>query len=277
MRKDLLTIVEQMPAFPQSVQRIMHLTSDINSPPREIVAVIERDPVLMMRILKLVNSSFFGLSQQITSVSHAVVYVGINTVKNMALSTAALGVLPRTNTAGFNMDDFLLHSLATATVSKMLSKKLRVSEQESSDFFLCGLLHDFGKIVFTNFLPEEYKITLLVAGEKGIPLHEAERQILETDHAQIGSILAEKWLIPSPVVACIKNHHNGKHPQPLLDDVVFAANQISKKTGIGFSGDTIIQDLPDSIYDSLGTDNMEAVISSLGDINANLDKSVLIH
>ncbi|MCK9363694.1 MAG: HDOD domain-containing protein [Syntrophales bacterium] len=253
----------------------MDLTSDINCPPREVVDVIQRDPVLMMNLLKLVNSSYFGLSQSVTSVNHAVVYIGINTVKNIALLTAALGVLPRKNKAGFNIDDFLLHSLSTAAISKTLAKKVAVPERELSDFFLCGLLHDFGKIVFTNFLPGEYQKTLLVAKEQGLPLYEAEMQVLETDHAQVGSLLAEKWRLPSPVVECIKNHHCRDSRQQLMTDAVFAANQISKKTGTGYSGDNIVQELPDKIYDLLGAEDIENVILSLGDVTATLDKSFL--
>lgn len=272
---DLLTLIERMPAFPQSVQRLMDLTSDINCPPREVVDVIQRDPVLMMNILKLVNSSYFGLSQPITSVNHAVVYIGINTVKNMALLTAALGVLPRRNKAGFNIDDFLLHSLSTAAISKILAKKISVPAKDWSDFFLCGLLHDFGKIVFTNFLPGEYQRTLLVAREQGISLYDAERQFLETDHAQVGALLAEKWRLPSVVVECIKNHHCRDAQQQLLTDAVFAANQITKETGTGYSGDEIVQELPDKIYALLGIAEMENVILSLGDISTTLDKSLL--
>ena len=272
---DLLTLIERMPAFPQSVQRLMDLTSDINCPPREVVDVIQRDPVLMMNILKLVNSSYFGLSQPITSVNHAVVYIGINTVKNMALLTAALGVLPRRNKAGFNIDDFLLHSLSTAAISKILAKKISVPAKDWSDFFLCGLLHDFGKIVFTNFLPGEYQRTLLVAREQGISLYDAERQFLETDHAQVGALLAEKWRLPSVVVECIKNHHCRDAQQQLLTDAVFAANQITKETGTGYSGDDIVQELPDKIYALLGIAEMENVILSLGDISTTLDKSLL--
>ncbi len=272
---DLLTLIERMPAFPQSVQRLMDLTSDINCPPREVVDVIQRDPVLMMNILKLVNSSYFGLSQPITSVNHAVVYIGINTVKNMALLTAALGVLPRRNKAGFNIDDFLLHSLSTAAISKILAKKISVPAKDWSDFFLCGLLHDFGKIVFTNFLPGEYQRTLLVAREQGISLYDAERQFLETDHAQVGALLAEKWRLPSVVVECIKNHHCRDAQQQLLTDAVFAANQITKETGTGYSGDDIVQELPDKIYALLGIAEMENVILSLGDVSTTLDKSLL--
>ncbi len=94
IRKDLLEIVEKMPVFPRSVHRVIELTSDINSDPRDLVEVIEHDPILIMKVIKLVNSSYFGLAQKITYVNHAVVYIGINTVKNLALSAATLGVLP---------------------------------------------------------------------------------------------------------------------------------------------------------------------------------------
>src|ERR1035437_1151040 len=110
IRKDLPAMVEKMPAFTQNVLRVIELTSDINSDPKDLVEVIQCDPILMMRILKLVNSPYFGLAQKISSINHAVVYIGINTVKNLALSTAIIGVLPRTNAAGFDMDGFLRHS-----------------------------------------------------------------------------------------------------------------------------------------------------------------------
>jgi putative nucleotidyltransferase with HDIG domain len=241
-----------------------------------VVDVIEHDPVLLMRMFKLVNSPCFGLTQKITSVSHAVVYVGINTVKNMALSTAALGALPRRNEAGVNIDDFLLHSLSTAAIAKILAKKIETPAQELANFFLCGLVHDFGKIVFTTFLANDYKKTLLFAKEKGIPLHAAEMEVLGTDHAQVGSLLAEKWRLPSSVVECIKNHHSLDTRQHTLTDAVFAANQLSKKLEIGYSGDGIVQELPDRIYRLLGMPDIENLVSSLGNVNASLDKTFLL-
>ena len=137
--KDLFEIVEKMPAFPQSVHRVLELTSDIDSDPKILVEVIQHDPILVTKILRLVNSPYFGLAQKMTSINHAVVYIGINTVKNLALSAATLGVLPRTNAAGFDMDAFLMHSLATAIVARILGRKLHVPEREVFDYFLSGL------------------------------------------------------------------------------------------------------------------------------------------
>jgi len=274
IRKDLLKIVEKMPAFSRSVHRVIELTSDINSDPRDLVEVIEHDPILIMKILKLVNSPYFGLDQKITSVNHAVVYVGINTVKNLALSTATLGVLPRTNNAGFDMDAFLLHSLSTAIIARIFARRLKIQEREAFDFFLSGLLHDFGKIVFAHFMPNDFKQALQMAKEEGLPLYEAEQKIFTADHTQIGSLLGEKWNLPTHLIACIKNHHCLDRKESLITDTLFAADQISKELKIGFGGENMIEKLPDGILERFGA-NTQAVINALGDINAETEKALI--
>lgn len=274
IRRDLLEIVEKMPAFPRSVHRVIELTSDINSNPKELVEVIEHDPILIMKILKLVNSSYFGLAHKITSVNHAVVYIGINTVKNLALSAATLGVLPRTNNAGFDMNAFLLHSLSTAIIAKIFARKFKIQEREEFDFFLSGLLHDFGKIIFARYMPKEFRQALQMVKENGLPLSEAEQQMFTTDHAQIGSLLGEKWNLPTHVIACIRDHHCRDRGGSMIIDAVSAADQISKELKIGFGGEQMIEKLPEKILEHFGAD-MQAVISSLGDINAETEKALI--
>jgi HD-like signal output (HDOD) protein len=274
IRKDLPAMVEKMPAFSQSVHRVIQLTSDINSDPKVLVEVIQHDPILMMRILKLVNSPYFGLAQKISSVNHAVVYIGINTVKNLALSAAVIGVLPSTNAAGFDMDGFLRHSLSTAIIARIIARRSGVQERDVFDYFLSGLLHDFGKIVFAHFLPHEFKQALTLAKEDGIHLYEAEERVFTVDHTQIGSLLGEKWNLPLHLVACLREHHAQDQEPSLMVDAVAAANQISKELKIGYSGENIIEDLPKRITEILG-DDMAAIIASLGDVNSEMEKAMV--
>ncbi len=277
VRKDLLEIVEKMPAFPRSVHRVLELTSDIDSDPKDLVEVIEHDPILIMKILKLVNSPYFGLSQKIASVNHAVIYIGINAVKNLALSIATLGVLPRTNNAGFDMEAFLLHSLSTAIIARIFARKLKIQEREEFDFFLSGLLHDFGKIIFAHFMPNDFKKALQMVKKERLPLYEAEQKIFDTDHTQIGSLLSEKWNLPAHLTACIRNHHCHDHEESLIIDAVSAADQISKELKIGFAGENMIEKLPDVILERFGN-NVQAVINSLGNVTAETEKaSIFIH
>ena len=117
----LTAAVDGMPAFPKSVQRILELTRDVNSTPKDLVDVIDKDPVVTVKILKVVNSAYYSLPKQITSIGHAVVYLGFNTIKNLALSIAAIGMLPKDNPSGFDVQQYLLHSLATAGLAKQLA------------------------------------------------------------------------------------------------------------------------------------------------------------
>ena len=128
LNEELIVFVEKMPAFPKSVQRVVQLTSVSDSSAKDIVQVIESDPVMTIKILKVINSPFYGMPQKISSIQRAVVHLGLNTIKNLALSVAAMGVLNPRNKADFNINDFLLHSLTTASICKMLAEKLEVSQ-----------------------------------------------------------------------------------------------------------------------------------------------------
>ena len=118
----LSAMVESMPAFPESVHQVMSMTADINCSPKDLVKVIESDPIMTMKILKLVNSAFFALSRNVASVQHALVYLGLNTVKNLAISIATVDSLPRQSIPELPMAAFLTHSLATASMAQHLEK-----------------------------------------------------------------------------------------------------------------------------------------------------------
>jgi len=263
--KKLIAFVEKMPAFPKSVQRVVQLTSDINAPAKEIVRVIESDPVMTVKILKVINSAFYGLPQKITSIQRAVVHMGLNTIKNLALSVAAMGVLKPNNDADFNTQDFLLHSLTTASICRLLAEKLNVKPSECSDFFVAGLLHDFGKIVFAEFDPSNFKLALEHSLEKNIPLHEAEIEYMGINHAQVGKILAEKWELDPTLIDAIEHHHDHDN-KSLLTNCIATANEISKKLQFGFSGNPIINESPDQIIPRFQL-TLDDLILSLGDLS----------
>lgn len=269
---DIMDMVERMPAFPISVHRVLELTADINADPKELVAIIEHDPVLIMRILKLANSPYFRLSQKITSVNHAVVIIGFNTVKNLALSVAAIGVLRLKTGADFDMEGFLLHSLSTAAIAKLFAKNMRVPTKESFDYFLSGLLHDFGKIVFAHFRPIDFQRALGIARERGVPLYEAEREIFNIDHTRVGSILGEKWNLPSNLLDAMEHHHDRDRTRSLLTDAVSAANQIGKELKYGEGGNPVAERIPDKIAGMFG-DDLDGIVGKLGDVKGEIEQT----
>ena len=263
LAKKLATAVDGMPAFPKSVQRVLELTRDVNSTPKDLVEVIDKDPVLTVKILKVVNSAYYSLPRQITSVGHSVVYLGFNTIKNLSLSIAAIGMLPKTNEAGFDGQQYLLHSLATAAIAKQLA--LKVDDADPMDCFIAGLLHDFGKVVLAQFMPKEFRAALDISQQQGTSLHLALRQVIDVDHAVVGAMLVEKWRFAPKLVETIRHQYGPELADSDMIACVFAANQISKQLKFGFAGNYLVEEFPPAVAKRLGGTSDE-VIAALGDL-----------
>lgn len=228
VNKRLETAVERMPAFPKSVQKILELSRNISCTPREIMEVIEKDPVMTIKVLKVINSAYFSLPYKIHSVDRAVVYIGINTIKNLALSLATIGILPAKNDAGFDMDEYLQHSLVTAGIARQLASRYAEGEIDPMDCYIAGLLHDFGKVVFAQFMPEEFKNALKLSEETGRPLHETETEIIGINHATVGAMLAKRWNFPDDLVETVQSHHSNPVADNLMSECLHLSDIISK-------------------------------------------------
>lgn len=270
LSQKLAAAVDGMPAFPKSVQAILDLTRDVNCTPKDLVQVIDKDPVVTVKILKVINSAYYSLPKQVTSINHAVVFLGFNTIKNLALGIAAIGMLPKSNAAGFDVQQYLLHSLATANIAKRIASD--VEGADPMDCFIAGLLHDFGKVVFAQFMPNEFRQALEACKESGRSLHEALRQIIGVDHAVVGGMLVEKWRFAPNLVETIQNMHGPEVLDTPMVACVFAANQISKKLQFGFGGNPFAEPLPPVIARRLGGD-LDHVIAELGDLQALFEEA----
>jgi len=260
----LTAAVDSMPAFPKSVQKILELTRDVACSPKDLVQVIDKDPVVTVKVLRVVNSAYYGLSNPITSIDHAVVFMGFNPIKNLALSIAAIGMLPSDARAGFDSQRYLMHSLTTAGVARQLAQGLR--QADPHDCFIAGLLHDFGKVVVAQFMPVEFHRSLELSLWKQVPLHLALQEVVGVDHATIGAMLAQKWRFADDLVDTIEHQH---HPEKADTDMmacVWAANQISKKLDFDFGGYAVVEELAPTVTERLGG-SLDAVVNSLGDLS----------
>lgn len=256
----LMTAVEQMSAFPRSVEQVLKMTADVSCTQRELVDVIKRDPVFTLKILRLVNSPYFGLSREITSIHHASVYLGLNTLKSVALGLAAVGAMPKNNAAGLDMGGFWLHSLAVASATRLLGAMLGVSRDEVADYFTAGLLHDIGKVVFALYMPDEFRKIDDGLGESWEYVSDGEMEVIGATHSQMGALLAEKWHLPKEFCDVIARHHEPEKGTPSqLVDCVFVANQISKKLAYGTGGDYKVSPLPDSVKERFNADLLDLI------------------
>jgi len=133
------------------------------------------------------------------------------------------------------------------------------------DCYIAGLLHDFGKVVFAQFLASDFNLAMQKSVKEHISLHVAEKQVIGVDHTVVGSMLAEKWQFPPPLIDCIRNHHSVGGEESGMWASVYAANQISKKLAFGDSGNPCIEPLPQAVRNYFGGD-IDHIIASLGDL-----------
>jgi len=266
------TAVDQMPAFPQSVRKILTLTRDVNCTPKDLVDVIDKDPIVAIKVLKVVNSSHYSLPRQITSMGHAVVYLGFNTIKNLAVSIATIDIAPFRPVAGFDIQQYLLHSLSTASLSKLLAQ--RIGRVDPTDCYMAGLLHDFGKVVLAHFMPHEFEVALADSQHNGTSLHDAVRAQIGVDHAGVGAMLAEKWRFAPTLIETIRHQHRSNFKDSDMISCVFAANQISKKCMFGFGGNPVYDEFPAPVQQRFGG-TLDQLIAELGDLNPMFEEAKL--
>lgn len=232
--------IKSMPSLPTTVAKVMEICNNPKTSPTDLDRVISLDPVLMGKVLKLINSAYYGLQNQVTSLVRAIIMLGVNTVKNLALSTAILDKLAdKSGFRALNMEGFWRHSLCVGVVAKMIARKKGVPAQRLDEFFAAGLLHDIGKIPLNNALSDEYVKAMTLADHERIPIHLAEKRAIDIDHAEVGSMIAEAWHLDGPIADAIRFHHDvalfdGKNSDIVL--AVAVADYYASREGIGFSG-----------------------------------------
>ena len=254
-KKELNLYINKMPSLPTTVTKIMEICNNPTTSPADLNKVISLDPVLMAKVLKLINSAYYGLSQEITSLVRAIIMLGINTVKNLALSTAILGNLGnKKNFQALNMDGFWRHSLGVGVAAKMIAKKRKIDTKKLEEYFIAGLLHDIGKIPLNNKFADEYVGTMALSDKHRMPLYAAENESMQIDHTVVGLMIGNAWKLGEDIKDCIHHHHryleySGKN-KDLLYTVVFA-NYFANIAELGFSGDRYPEKIDSSVTEYL--------------------------
>lgn len=267
--KELLAAIDRMHAFPASVQNILKLTRDMTCAPRDLVEVIDRDPIVTIKVLRVVNSAYYSLPRQITSIDHAVVLLGFNTIKNLALSIAALSIVPA-QSANFSTKGYLNHSLATAAIARQLGG--RFASLEPHDFFIAGLLHDFGKVVLAQVMPAQFNKAMEYSLWHEVSLHHALLEVTGIDHAEVGAMLLQVWRFPDSLVEAIRAQHADDGCDLPIAICVHTANQISKLLDLDFAGAAKVEDLSPRAAQLLGG-NLTEIKESLGDVATLLQEA----
>ncbi|MHC4446419.1 MAG: HDOD domain-containing protein [Planctomycetota bacterium] len=250
--------ISHIATLPEITLKIIELVEDPTSTAQDLHNVIASDQALCSRILKVVNSAFYGLPRQIGSINRAIVLLGLNAVKNIAIA-ASLTKLFRGGELcpSFSARDLWIHSVATAAGSKLLCDELKFEMPDEA--FLTGLIHDIGIMVEMQARRDELvevfdEMTFDNEGAPAISMREVETRILGADHCAFGSALCESWKFPRPFVYATGHHHEPlelPRDSRLLTSIIYVADRLSAQLGYGFRADLLTTDIAEDVMDEI--------------------------
>lgn len=198
--------IQELPTLSTVVVQVLSMLQDINTSAEELTKVVEKDQAIVPKLLKLVNSAFFGFSTKVTSVQHAVMLLGFNTVRNAVLSVEVINALElKRRIEGFDIARFWRHAITVAVISRYLDHE--TGKQYREDVFAAGLIHDIGKIVMAHYFTDRFEATWKTMCKEKITFWEAEPEHFPINHAAIGAQLALRWNLPPALKEVVANHH----------------------------------------------------------------------
>ncbi|MDR2733110.1 MAG: HDOD domain-containing protein [Spirochaetota bacterium] len=249
-------IIDSMPSLPITVAKITEITKNPSSTPADLNKVITLDPVLTAKVLKLVNSAYYGISNGVTSIVKAIILLGLNTIKNLAVSTAILGTMKtKGKTSTLDMDGFWRHCLAVGVTSRSIAVKIGIDPKLREEFFIAGMLHDIGKIVINEHFAAQYLQIIQSADSKRVSLWKEESAVFDIDHAGTGKLIADKWSLTQSLAEVISFHHRpleSSQENRTLVTAVAAADMFCVENATGFAGNRTPDILSDESWKTLG-------------------------
>lgn len=240
--KPILEKLNDIPTLPVVATRVTELINDPNSSSGDIADVLKKDQVLTAKVLKLINSPYYGIPGEVTDVKRALAYLGFNTLAQLVLSISVISAFKENNNTRFSLQGFWKHALATAVASEIIAKKTGYPKPE--ECFTCGLLHDIGKIVLFKIAPDEFMKVVQLAERDKISFAEADRRLEVPTHGYLGEYIADKWRLPMVIRVAVRYHHaDVSGMETILESmkkavqVVSLANQLVVRENIGYSCD----------------------------------------
>ncbi|MCK5438243.1 MAG: HDOD domain-containing protein, partial [Desulfobulbaceae bacterium] len=226
-----LRSVKNLPTLPGIVIKLSKMAEDPDTTTDQMGKVISKDHILAAKLLKLVNSAFYGFPQRISSISSAIILLGFNVIKSLIISASIFEFMEDQDL------ELWEHSLGCAVVSSVLAKRLGVSEPE--EISTAGLIHDLGKVAIKMELPEEFEKIHCLVRKRGISTLEAEREILGLDHAEVGGWLTKSWNLPTKLIEPIVCHHDPRTSknEQIASSIVHFSDIVIRGWGYGHADD----------------------------------------
>jgi len=242
--KGIISRIQSLPTLPQVVQKLTTMVESPDVTAQEVGKLISSDQVLGAKVLRLVNSPFYGFPGRISSITHSIILLGFNVIKGVVLSASVFDLMEQ------SMVGLWEHSLGSAIIAGSISRTLGLAEPE--EVATACLLHDIGKVLVRVSLQDDYEKISALVKQGGKTFREAELEVLGVDHAEIGGWLAHEWNLPDRLAIPIEFHHNPAGAKKFLDRVavVNIADALVRAWGVGSGGDPWAVSIPQEIWES---------------------------
>lgn len=248
--------IDTIPTLPVIVNRLNSVIYSPQTSAKEVSKILSMDPALSSKILRIVNSAFYGLPNRITSVTHAIIMLGFNTVKNIAISSSVLDIFKKEATDVNRLKEIWKHSIGVASAAKVIAKNL--GQVVLEEFFMSGLLHDIGYIALFVYQYEKFLEFVEKSKSSADSTIVLEKSIFGYDHQEIGGYLFQKWNMPKVLEEAVSFHH-----EPLLArehnfavDIICVADNIARALSLGNSGNVYVYSIPEELVETLNLNNL---------------------
>lgn len=243
--RDRVEQIDSIPTIPIVVKKILKTVDSPSASLSEIGEIIAKDQAITAKLLKMVNSPIYGFPGRISSVSQALILLGLNVVKGMLLGISVFEMMEKT------MVGLWQHSLCTAVAARTLATKKGLKEPE--EVTISALLHDIGKVAIKVKFPQEYEQALLISEKEKKLIRESEESIFSISHAEVGGWLTERWHFPKNLTDPIAYHHRPmlSKQAPQCTAIVHISDIIVRARGVGFSGDNLVPPVNPRVWEEL--------------------------
>lgn len=242
--KKIILDTKTLPTLPKVISKLNALSDNDKASVQEMAKIVSSDQVLSARILRLANSPSYGF-YRVSTISNAMILLGVNVVKSLALSSSIFEIMEKNSVGLWE------HSLGVGVAANLLARRLKLPECE--EIATAALLHDIGKVIVSLKCSEAEKEILKLVRDRGIYILEAEREVIDTDHAEVGGWLAKSWFLPDKLSEPIAYHHDVAKSENhrIKTSVVHIADILIKASGFGNSGDQHVPKIQQIAWDTL--------------------------
>ncbi|MCE1246661.1 MAG: HDOD domain-containing protein [Firmicutes bacterium] len=236
--------LKNMGTLPAIVKQLIEVLNNPWSSSKDLAKVISVDPVLTSRLLRLVNSAYYGFVTEIEDLQHAISLAGVNTIRSFAFCMTIFdSFFEIEKRHAFNKEKFWIHCLGVGTAAKYIAQGMRLDNP--TNYFMAGLLHDIGKIFQYQFMVRDFYTVVNKAQAYKVSYFTAEKSVMDMPHTEIGRMALEEWQLPEFLRKAAMYHHEGSPDKkfPDIADIILISDNLCKSGAIGFGGDNIISGL----------------------------------